>query len=35
VSRSLLLNQELAKRPPEFLEYTVVHELMHLLEPPH
>jgi predicted metal-dependent hydrolase len=34
-SRSLLLNQELAKKPPEFLEYIVVHELMHLLEPTH
>jgi predicted metal-dependent hydrolase len=35
VSRLLLLNQELAKKPPEFLEYIVVHELMHLLEPTH
>ncbi len=34
-SRSLLLNLELAKKPPEFLEYIVVHELMHLLEPTH
>jgi len=34
-SRSLLLNQELAKKPPEFLEYIVVHELMHLREPTH
>jgi hypothetical protein len=34
-SRSLLLDQELAKKPPELLEYIVVHELMHLLEPTH
>jgi len=29
------LNTDLAKKPPECLEYIVVHELMHLLEPKH
>jgi predicted metal-dependent hydrolase len=29
------LNSELAKKPPECLEYVVVHELAHLLEPSH
>lgn len=29
------LNTELAKKPPECLEYIVVHELAHLLEPTH
>jgi predicted metal-dependent hydrolase len=29
------LNTELAKKPPECLEYVVVHEMMHLLEPTH
>jgi len=29
------LNLELAKKPPECLEYIVVHELMHLIEPTH
>ncbi|HMO03102.1 MAG TPA: SprT family zinc-dependent metalloprotease [Kiritimatiellia bacterium] len=29
------LNSELAKHPPECLEYVVVHELVHLLEPSH
>jgi predicted metal-dependent hydrolase len=29
------LNSELAKRPPEYLEYVLVHELVHLLEPDH
>jgi len=28
-------NSELAKKPPECLEYVVVHELVHLLEPSH
>lgn len=34
-SRSILLNLELAKKPPACLEYIVVHELVHLLEPTH
>ena len=29
------LNTDLAKKPPEALEYIVVHELVHLLEPTH
>lgn len=29
------LNLELAKKPPECLEYIVVHELLHLIEPTH
>lgn len=33
--RSIRLNTELAKKPPECLEYIVVHELLHLLEPTH
>jgi predicted metal-dependent hydrolase len=34
-TRTLRLNSELAKKPPECLEYIVVHELMHLIEPTH
>ena len=33
--RSVRLNTELAKKPPGCLEYIVVHELVHLLEPTH
>ena len=33
--RSVRLNTELGKKPPECLEYVVVHELVHLLEPSH
>lgn len=33
--RSIRLNTELAKKPPECLEYIVVHELLHLREPSH
>lgn len=32
---SIRLNTELAKKPPGCLEYIVVHELVHLLEPTH
>jgi len=35
VSGNLRLNAELAKKPPECLEYIVVHEMVHLLEPTH
>ena len=34
-SRSIRLNTDLAKKPRECLEYIVVHELLHLLEPTH
>jgi predicted metal-dependent hydrolase len=30
-SGSIRLNTELAKKPPECLEYVVVHEMVHLL----
>ena len=33
--RSIRLNTDLAKKPRECLEYIVVHELIHLLEPTH
>ncbi|RQT42503.1 M48 family peptidase [Burkholderia cepacia] len=33
--RSIRINTELAKKPPGCLEYIVVHELVHLLEPTH
>ncbi len=33
--RSIRLNTDLAKKPPVCLEYVIVHELMHLLEPSH
>ena len=34
-ARTIRLNTELAKKPTECLEYVVVHELAHLLEPTH
>lgn len=34
-TRSIRLNSDLAKKPRECLEYIVVHELVHLLEPSH
>ncbi|WP_234026689.1 M48 family metallopeptidase [Melaminivora suipulveris] len=34
-SRSIRLNTELAKKPPECLEYVLVHELAHLIERRH
>ena len=33
--RTLRLNTDLAKKPRECLEYIVVHEMVHLLEPTH
>lgn len=33
--RSIRLNTDLAKKPPECLEYIAVHEMAHLLEPTH
>ena len=32
---SILLNTELAKKPVECLEYVLVHELIHLIDPTH
>lgn len=34
-SGSIRLNTDLAKKPPECLEYVVVHEMIHLIEPTH
>ncbi len=34
-AKRLWLNLELAKKPPECLEYIVVHEMVHLLKPSH
>lgn len=34
-SKTIRLNSELAKKPQECLEYIVVHEMVHLLEPTH
>jgi predicted metal-dependent hydrolase len=34
-SKNIRLNTDLAKKPPECLEYILVHELVHLLEPTH
>jgi predicted metal-dependent hydrolase len=34
-ARTIRLNTDLAKKPRECLEYIVVHELTHLLEPTH
>lgn len=33
--RTIRLNTDLARKPPECLEYIVVHEMAHLLEPTH
>ncbi len=33
--RTIRLNSELAKKPKECLEYIIVHEMTHLLEPTH
>ncbi len=34
-ARNIRLNTDLAKKPPECLEYIIIHELAHLLEPTH
>lgn len=34
-SRNIRLNTDLAKKPAECLEYILVHEMVHLLEPTH
>jgi predicted metal-dependent hydrolase len=33
--QTIRLNTELAKKPPEFLEYVIVHEMLHIFEPHH
>src|SRR5690606_31568059 len=35
VNASIRLNTELAKKPPECLDYILLHELVHLREPSH
>jgi predicted metal-dependent hydrolase len=35
VKNTIRLNTELAKKSPECLEYVILHELIHLLEPAH
>jgi hypothetical protein len=35
VAGNIRLNTELAQKAPECLEYVVVHEMLHLLEPTH
>lgn len=34
-SRTIRLNTELVKKPKDLLEYVIVHELLHLIEPRH
>jgi predicted metal-dependent hydrolase len=34
-ARNIRLNTDLAKKPRECLEYIVIHEMVHLLEPTH
>lgn len=34
-ARSIRLNTELVKKPKDLLEYVIVHEMVHLLEPTH
>jgi len=34
-ARSIRLNTELVKKPRDLLEYVIVHEMLHLLEPTH
>ncbi|MBV6418694.1 MAG: hypothetical protein CMLOHMNK_03624 [Steroidobacteraceae bacterium] len=34
-ARNIRLNTELAKKPKDLVEYVVVHEMVHLLEPTH
>ncbi len=35
VARTIRLNTELVKKPKDLLEYVIVHEMVHLLEPTH
>ncbi len=34
-ARTIRLNTELVKKPRDLLEYVVVHEMLHLIEPTH
>lgn len=34
-TRTIRLNTELVKKPTDLLEYVVVHEMLHLIEPAH
>ena len=34
-ARNIRLNSELVKKPKDLLEYVVVHEMLHLIEPTH
>jgi predicted metal-dependent hydrolase len=34
-ARSIRLNTELVKKPKDLLEYVIVHEMLHLIEPTH
>ena len=34
-TRKIWLNLELVKKPPEYIEYVIVHELLHLIEKKH
>jgi hypothetical protein len=34
-ARTIRLNTELVKKPKDLLEYVVVHEMLHLIEPTH
>jgi predicted metal-dependent hydrolase len=33
--KTIRLNTELAKKPPNWLEYVIVHEMIHIIEPSH
>jgi predicted metal-dependent hydrolase len=35
IKHTIRLNTELAKKPPECLEYVIVHEMVHMIEPSH
>jgi predicted metal-dependent hydrolase len=35
IARNIRLNTELVKKPKDLLEYVVVHEMLHLVEPTH
>jgi predicted metal-dependent hydrolase len=35
LSRTIRLNTELVKKPKDLLEYVIVHEMLHLIEPRH